>query len=188
MSKRNIFNHDVVSRFIVGTVGMPGERAFFIQVESVIGFTTVAVEKSQVSALSVRLRELITQVRRNKLASLDELEIAALVDNEALNFPIDEEFTAGVMAIAWDVDSQRVSVEIQAVADGEFTELLGDDEVSEIEDPPDLLRFNLRLFQARGFCDRADLIVASGRTACSFCGLPIDSNGHLCPRSNGYRR
>ena len=45
MSKRNIFNHDVVSRFIVGTVGMPGERAFFIQVESVIGFTTVAVEK-----------------------------------------------------------------------------------------------------------------------------------------------
>ena len=81
----------------------------------------MAVEKSQVAALSLRLRELITQVRRNKLASLDELEIASLIDNEALNFPIDEEFTAGVMAIAWDVDTQKVSVEIQAVAEGEFT-------------------------------------------------------------------
>jgi len=188
MSQRNIFNYETVNRFIVGTVGMPGERAFFIQVESDQGFTTVAVEKSQVAALSLRLRELITQVRRNKLASLDELEIASLIDNEALNFPIDEEFTAGVMAIAWDVDTQKVSVEIQAVAEGEFTEPLSDDELSEIEDPPDLLRFNLRLFQARGFCNRADLIVASGRAPCPFCGLPIDPNGHLCPRSNGYRR
>jgi hypothetical protein len=23
---------------------------------------------------------------------------------------------------------------------------------------------------------------------CPFCGIPIDPNGHLCPRSNGYRR
>ncbi|MEI7647105.1 MAG: DUF3090 domain-containing protein, partial [Actinomycetes bacterium] len=24
--------------------------------------------------------------------------------------------------------------------------------------------------------------------ACPFCSLPLDSEGHVCPRANGYRR
>jgi uncharacterized repeat protein (TIGR03847 family) len=189
MSERIIFNHEEASRFIVGTIGAPGERAFFIQVSSVFGRTTVAVEKSQVIALEERLQELITEVRRSKLASLDELEMAAILDNEELEFPIDEEFRAGVMGISWDPKSQRVCIEIQSIADGEFTELIsGDEDLAEVEDPPDLLRLTVRLNQIRGFCVRAAKIVQSGRQACLFCGLPIDAAGHLCPRSNGYRR
>ena len=189
VSERIIFNHDDASRFIVGTIGLPGERAFFLQVSSQNGTTTVSVEKSQVSALSLRLRELITEVRRSKLASLDEIDLPAVVDNENLEFPIEEEFRAGVMGISWDPQTQRVSIEIQSIADGEFTELISDDEeLAGVEDPPDLLRLTLRLNQARGFCNRADNVLQAGRAVCPFCGLPIDSTGHLCPRSNGYRR
>ena len=64
------------------------------------------------------MRELITEVRRSKLASLDELELAATIDNAELEFPIDEEFRAGVMGISWDPDAQRVCIEIQSIADG----------------------------------------------------------------------
>jgi uncharacterized repeat protein (TIGR03847 family) len=189
MSERIIFNHEEATRFIVGTIGIPGERAFFIQVNSVFGRTTVAVEKSQVVALEERLRELITEVRRSKLASLDELELAATIDNAELEFPIDEEFRAGVMGISWDPDAQRVCIEIQSIADGEFTELIsGDEDLADVEDPPDLLRLTVRLNQVRGFCNRAAVVVQSGRQLCLFCGLPIDTTGHLCPRSNGYRR
>ena len=166
MSERIIFDHEEASRFIVGTVGSPGERAFYIQVRSTSGITTVAVEKSQVIALSERLRELVTEVRRSKLASLDELGLAPVIDSEGLEFPIDEEFKAG-----------------------EFTELISDEEdLADVEDPPDLLRLTVRLNQVKGFCNRAEKIVTSGRPVCPFCGLPIDTTGHLCPRANGYRR
>lgn len=189
MSKRIIFSHEDASRFIVGTVGLPGERSFFIQALSDAGVTTVAVEKSQVIALAERLNELITEVRRSKLASLDELGLPAVVDNANLEFPIEEEFTAGVMGISWDPDTQRVSVEIQSIADGDFTELISDDEdLADVEDPPDLMRVTIRLNQARGFVKRSESIVQAGRSPCPFCGLPIDSEGHLCPRANGYRR
>jgi uncharacterized repeat protein (TIGR03847 family) len=189
MSERVIFSHEDANRLVVGALGEPGERAFFIQVSSVNGTTTIAVEKSQVGALCERLKELITEVRRNKLASLDELSLAAVIESEPLQFPIDEEFTAGVMGIAWDSEMQRVSLEIQSIADGEFTQLLSDeDDLVDVEDPPDLLRVTVRINQVRGFCNLAEALLLSGRALCPFCGLPIDGSGHLCPRANGYRR
>jgi uncharacterized repeat protein (TIGR03847 family) len=38
--------------------------------------------------------------------------------------------------------------------------------------------------QAAAFCERADDLVAAGRPTCSFCGFPIDPDGHPCPRMN----
>ena len=38
------------------------------------------------------------------------------------------------------------------------------------------------------FARRAVALVASGRPSCPFCGRPIDAEGHICPRANGYRR
>ena len=189
VSERIIFDHEDATRFIVGTVGVPGERAFFVQASSAAGTTTVAVEKSQVAALAERLHELVTEVRRNKLASLDELDLPATIDNDNLEFPLDEEFRAGVMGISWDPQTQRVAIEIQSISDGEFTELISDDgELAGVEDPPDLLRLTLRLNQVKGFCNRAENVLQAGRSVCPFCGLPIDTTGHLCPRANGYRR
>ncbi|CAB4729395.1 unannotated protein [freshwater metagenome] len=189
MTDRIIYNHDDATRFTVGTVGLPGERSFFIQVTSALGTSTIALEKSQAVALSERLRELVTEVRRNKLASLDEIGLPAVVDNESLEFPIEEDFQAGVMGISWDPETQRVGIEIQSIAEGEFTELISDeDDLADVEDPPDLLRATIRLNQVKGFCNRCDAIVNAGRAPCPFCALPIDPAGHLCPRANGYRR
>ena len=38
--------------------------------------------------------------------------------------------------------------------------------------------------QALAFAGRAAELVASGRPACRFCGLPMDPEGHPCPRMN----
>lgn len=185
---RIVFHHESVERFIAGTVGAPGEREFFLQVQSLDGFHTVSVEKSQVAALSERLRELIREVRRSKLASFDELSLPATRDNAPLEFPIDEEFVVGVIGITWDSDIQRVTIEIQAISDEPIDDLLTDEDVIDMEDAPDLLRLRLRINQVRGFCERADSLVNAGRQPCPFCGLPINADGHLCPRANGYRR
>ena len=41
---------------------------------------------------------------------------------------------------------------------------------------------------ARDFVARAQALVAAGRPPCPFCLQPLDPNGHVCPRANGYRR
>ena len=34
------------------------------------------------------------------------------------------------------------------------------------------------------FCEHADGLVAAGRPSCMWCNLPIDPDGHVCPRMN----
>ena len=41
---------------------------------------------------------------------------------------------------------------------------------------------------ARSFVERARSVVGAGRPDCPFCGEPIDPDGHLCVRANGFRR
>jgi uncharacterized repeat protein (TIGR03847 family) len=185
---RVIYSHENVTRCVVGTVGLPGERSFFLQVSSLLSTNCVAIEKVQAIALSERLRLMMRELRRNQLASFDELNINSERDVTPLEFPITEDFRVGVIGISWDQETQRILVEAQAVGDETLTELLDEDEAALLEDAPDLLSFKLRIHQARSFCDRTDAVVAAGRQPCPFCGLPVDPTGHLCPRSNGYRR
>jgi hypothetical protein len=185
---RIIFHHQDPVQIIVATVGLPGERQFFLQVSSDKGTNCVSLEKTQVMALSERIRLMIRELRRNQLASLDELGVVPIRETGSLDFPITEDFRVGVLGISWDQDSQRIVIEAQSVGDESFTELLQEDQAALIEDAPDVLSFAMRIHQARSFCDLSDAVVSAGRQPCPFCGLPIDSLGHLCPRANGYRR
>ena len=54
-------------------------------------------------------------------------------------------------------------------------------------DGPGVLRVRLTPEAARAFAQRALRIIAQGRPPCPLCGLPLDANGHICPRQNGYR-
>ena len=181
-------HHDPVDRFTTGTVGIPGERTFFIQIRGSAGLSSVVVEKSQVQALTERLRSLLRELRSSQLASFDELSVNHLKDNEPLDFPITEDFRVGVIALSWDESIQRISIQLQAIGDEQIVDLLDDEEALQIEDAPELITAVLRLHQARVFIDRADAIVSAGRLDCPFCALPVNSDGHLCPRANGYRR
>lgn len=185
---RIVYRHENVTRFIVGTVGSPGERQFFLQVSSSAGENSVSLEKSQVAALVERIREMLKELKRNQLASLDEMNLSPARYDSQLHFPIEEDFRVGVIGISWLQDQQRIVIEAQSIGDESLTELLEEDETTFMEDAPDLLSVTLRINQARGFCDQAMSIVSAGRPQCPFCGFPINPEGHLCPRANGYRR
>jgi len=185
---RQTFLHAAPERFVAGTVGMPGERSFFVQVSSAASSHTVALEKNQVETLAIRLNEMIKDLRRGGIASLDELNLQLPKDDAPLEFPLNEEFRVGIIGLLWEEEIQRIVIEFQAIADSEITELLSAEEALLIEDAPDLLVVHLRIAQARNFAARSTALVASGRQPCLFCGLPIDPQGHLCPRANGYRR
>ena len=56
------------------------------------------------------------------------------------------------------------------------------------ENGPPMLRVRLTGAQARAFAKRALDVVNAGRPPCPLCSLPLDPEGHVCPRQNGYRR
>ena len=54
-------------------------------------------------------------------------------------------------------------------------------------DEPAVLRVQISPGAARAFTKRALALVAAGRPPCPLCGQPLDAEGHICVRLNGYR-
>jgi uncharacterized repeat protein (TIGR03847 family) len=171
-------------RFLAGTVGQPGEREFFLQVVDGRRVLSVACEKQQVAVLADRLGSLITEVAR-RFGAQAESDPAGSPADLALSTPVDAEFRVGTMGLAWDGEGSQVIVELLALSEEE----VGEDIVLEDnEEGPDALRVFLSLGEARNFAKHAEAIVAAGRPPCPLCGNPLDAEGHICPRLNGYHR
>jgi uncharacterized repeat protein (TIGR03847 family) len=160
-------------RFVAGTVGQPGERAFYLQIRSGSRLFSVAVEKAQVQAISARMEIMVSEVRKaNPLITVERLPL----DDARLESPIDSEFAIGAMSLSWNEETQLICVEL--------FELEDDEEDSEGE----VVEISITLGMAASFSSRSKAVVNAGRLPCPFCGIPIDPRGHLCPRANGYRR
>ena len=170
---RRLFIFDEPDHFVAGTVGEPGDRAFYLQARKGGALVSVAIEKVQVAALAERLEDLLDAVDA-------PLEPPAARTAE-LQEPVVELFRVGAMALAWDAGNDAVVIEAQTpTEDGEYAELPDD-----AEDGPDLLRVRLEPSEARRFVQRAEELLAAGRPACPFCGQPLDPQGHFCARGNG---
>ncbi len=181
---RTIFDFDPPERFVAGTVGQPGERTFYLQATGGGRTVSVALEKVQVQVLAERLAELLETARRAG-AQVAPGAGRTLEDTAPLDTPVEEEFRVGTMGLAWDGELERVVVEAlaQTAGEGEQTEPLSDE-----DEGPDALRVHLTATAARGFVVRAQRVVAAGRPPCPLCSLPLDPEGHVCPRQNGHRR
>jgi uncharacterized repeat protein (TIGR03847 family) len=177
---RQVFDFAEPERFVVGTVGMPGERTFFLQARTGNRIVSVVLEKLQVAALADRLEQILSVIEGTSSGFQQD------VDDRPLELPIFEEFRVGTMALGWDDDAQKLVIEAYATSDDEADEVpdIGDDDAEGV----DTLRVRLTVDQGRAFILRARTMVNSGRPACPFCGQPLDPTGHICPRANGYRR
>lgn len=182
---RQLLIFDRPRRFVAGTVGQPGERAFYLQIADDRRVVSIGLEKQQVALLADRMHQLLEEVVTPP--EPDPALAAAMADTEGLELPIDEEFRVGAMGLAWDDDEGMVILEAQApVAEGEdpASTLLSDD----TGEGPDAVRVRMDPQMAQAFITRARRVVAAGRPPCPLCTLPLDPQGHLCPRLNGYRR
>ena len=185
-----IHSYDPPERFVAGTVGPPGQRTFFLQARAGTRITSVALEKQQVAVLGQRIDELLDDVlRANEGAgTVPALAPVDLEDADPLEQPIVEEFRAGTMTLSWDATDERVVVEVfPYTEDGVAAPEQPEEEIDEPE-PEEIFLVRLPAGLARAFSKRAASVVAAGRQPCPFCGGPVDPDGHLCPRANGYRR
>ena len=176
--------YDPPERFVVGTVGPPGQRTFFLQARAGTRLTSVSIEKLQVSVLADKVNDLLDQIGAPDGDAL--VLVAGPPDTAALDTPIEDEFRVNTLALMWDSERERVVIECHD-RDPEA----GADEAGGTEAPttaPESLRVFLTGPQARAFARRAQEFVGAGRPPCPFCGGPLETDGHICPRANGYRR
>ena len=182
------FDLGEVDAFTAGTVGPPGQRVFFLQARSAGEVVTLKCEKQQVEALGQFLERLLQD-----LPAPGEGPLPTVLE---LIEPIEPSWIAGQLGVAWEADLDRFVI---AVEELDTTALEQDDDADDDDDAelppgldpsldPSLDRGTMRLLVTRGqalaFAGRAAELVASGRPACRFCGLPMDPEGHPCPRMN----
>jgi conserved hypothetical protein len=173
---RRLFIFSEPDRFVAGTVGEPGDRTFFLQARKGSAVVSVSLEKLQVAALATRLGVLLEAVDAAPAV------VRGKADEAALDKPLVEVFRVGAMALAWDAPSGAVLIEAQPISEDEDYHETADDD----PDGPDLLRVRISAAAAVSFIARAMSVVAGGRSTCPFCGLPLEPNGHFCPRRNGH--
>ena len=186
------FDHiDVITS---GAVGEPGRRTFFLQIRSGERQITVRCEKQQVATISTYLRR--------ALENLPVPEGQPPRTVMQLSEPIDEAFVLGAVALEFNTAADHFVLHLR-----EFSPDISDEPVdfgdSEDEDFPDIteessthpfpgdddevlsrVRAGMTRAQAIAFCDHTDRIVSAGRPTCVYCELPIDPDGHFCPRMN----
>lgn len=156
---------ETVDRLVIGTVGLPGEREFYLQFESQGQTLSFAMEKGQAAALGEKVRELLREVRRRygfRAATVPQ-------DDAALSLPVESEFRILELSISWSETTERVILEGAGEGEESFS-------------------IAVTIDQAAEFARRTEQVVSAGRAPCPFCGLPLNIEGHLCPRANGYRR
>ena len=189
-----VHGFDPPERFVAGTVGPPGQRTFFLQARAGARLVSVALEKQQVQALAERIDELLDEVLASAHgdAAIPAMAPLGLDDSEPLEQPIEEEFRAGTMTLSWDTSDERLVIEVfpyseAAVITPEQVADLDDEDFEEPE-PDEVFLVRIPAGTARAFVKRAEQVLGAGRPDCPFCGTPVDPDGHLCVRANGFRR
>lgn len=156
-----------VGRATVGTVGVPGQRTFYLQAREGDRLVSLKLEKQQVAALSQLLAELLSDLPAPGQLPVD-------LDLEE---PVLAEWAVGAMQLSYDTSADRIVLiaEEAVVAD-------------EGDETPDgaIGRFVISRAQAGAIAARAEMLVSSGRAPCPLCGYPLDPAGHSCPRTNGH--
>ena len=179
-----VHEFDWPDRVVVGTVGRPGSRTFYLQARTGTRTASVALEKEQSALLAERMDELLDQLGSDESSgvSVPVDTPAELVDNDPLDQPVEEQFRTGLMRLAWDPSTAQVVIEAYPfVADD------GDDPGADPEpvEPAEMLLVRMPVGTARAFVQRTRQVVRAGRPACPRCGQPVDDDGHVCAPPDG---
>src|SRR5262249_3931272 len=177
-----VYAYDPPERFVAGTIGEPGQRAFYLQATGSGRVTSVALEKGQVSQLAERLDELLDEVLRRTggSAAIPPVAPEALADDAPLDQPLMEGFRVGTIALAWGGEGAAGAGAGEAGPGGPRA---GD----RPEAGPALRGETIPAAAARASARRAFQLATAARPPCQLCGLPLDASGHVCPRQNGHR-
>lgn len=170
-------------RFVSGAVGEPARRVFFVQARQGSRMTNVVCERQQIKVLAWHLECVLSELERAGGIGHDLADMRRPHDRDPLDVPLDEDFRAGTMTITFRPETASLQVELFALGAYRELILLGAESSG-----VDVLDVVISLDQARDFIARTGQLLQARAPSCPFCAQPIGAQGHICPRSNGYRK
>jgi len=172
-----VHRFDWPDRFVVGTIGLPGQRTFFLQARAADDLISVTVEKEQSVALAARIDEVLDQLMQTdgNPFSIPTETAPELDDTAPLDEPLAEQFRVGDMSLGWDPGTAQIVIEAFPLVEDDTAE------------PAEVLLVRLPVGSARAFTKRTREVVAAGRPVCSLCGAPMDGDDHVCELPDGFR-
>ena len=168
---------DAPDHCTVGVIGEVGHRLFLFYCRQGLNETTVKVEKQQVAVLASYLGRIVRELGRPGHLPED------------LEFYGTEEFewVVGTIGVSYDEDLDRIVIVLEEIGVDEDDDEDDGDEDAEGAETGRVLRVALSREQAAAFAINATTLVEAGRPPCPLCALPLDPEGHICPRTNGHR-
>ena len=174
-----VHEFDWPDRVVVGTIGPPGARTFYLQVRTGTQVVSVALEKQQSAQLADKIDEILDQLMtvEGNPFSVPTSTPPELVDNDQLE-AVHEHFRTGTMSLGWDPATSQIVVEAHPITNVDAD---GSEEAPEKDDPEtEMLVVRMPVGTARAFTKRTREVVGAGRPACPLCGYPMDADGHTC--------
>ena len=152
-------------------IGEPGQRLFRLRVMSSGEAATLWLEKEQLAALTLAMRQLIEQADNEDEQSEEPEQVAA-----SREFPAEAEidFKLGRLGIGYDERRRMVTI---------FAYGMDLD-----EDAPPTFACQASLDQCEAFAERAESTINAGRPTCILCGVAIEHGEHKCLRRNGHSK
>jgi uncharacterized repeat protein (TIGR03847 family) len=148
--------------WVVGAVGRPGERTFYVQFTSADGTHSYLLEKVQVAALVAEARKLLQSAAHEGRNDPEP---------SRLDGSVMPEFRVAEIHLAYTELDGMVAIRL----------IPSTDEMEPVE-------FVLTVAQFSGAIAPAQGAVEGGRPSCPRCGLAMDPDGHHCPATNGDLR
>ena len=164
---------DPVDHITVDALGKPGQRIFYIQGTMGTQQITLIIEKIQLQSLLEGTAEFLDEIEK-RFPELAEPDIDFSEDNMRILPPVDPLFRAGDMGLAYDESLDRVCI---FAREGMLTEKKGR-----------LVRFWCSRSQLISVARWGAVVIQRGRPICPQCGLPMEADGHFCPKKNGHKR
>ena len=146
-----VHGFDWPDRVVVGAVGDPGSRTFYLQARSGNRIVSISLEKEQSALLAEKIEEILDQLMRldGNPVSVPAVTPIELVDNDPLEQPVDADAND-------PSEMERIEVE-----------------------PTEMMMVRIPVGTARTFAQRTLEVVGAGRPICSDCGTPIDPEGYV---------
>ncbi len=157
---QRVHEFDWPDRLVVGTVGRPGERAFYLQARAGDRIVSALMEKEQSAALAEKIDEVLDELmaQDGNPFSVPAEAPPALDDDDPLDEPVVEQFRIGVMSLGFDPTTAQVVIEAFPLVEDSPESLF-----AESLEPTEVLHVRIPVGAARSFCKRTRRVVAAGR-------------------------
>jgi uncharacterized repeat protein (TIGR03847 family) len=200
-----VHGFDWPERIIVGTIGAPGSRSFYLQVQDGARVVSLALEKEQSAVLAETIGTILDELMASdgNPFSVPATTPVELVDNDPLAQPVEPEFRTGTISLGWDPSTAQIVIEAFPIVDADDeSDYDGDNDSGSgsdsnydendnadldpsIVDPAEMLIVRIPVGSARAFATRTLEVVGAGRPLCPLCGNPMDPDGHTCSPITG---